>query len=880
MVSRRLRLRYALMTVLTVGPLVPAAAQDVPPPPPTPGARGAAVPPPPGARSGPTDRSIGPSDPAFRGALLGDYSRNTQGDEQVIVAVGGERQPVWIRLEGFELRADSFVIWGAPGSLQEALRARRAGESTEPADTMLGNVVHAVYAEGNVHAVRDGHIVRAESVVFDFVTERAHLVKAHVRGVAKRREDGTVVPMSFRADLVRGLARNRYRAEDTVFSTSDYDPPKLGFRTDWLEVDFDEEYARFETSMWPTLFAETPFGDETPLFIFPKLGGRTFDLRPLQDVDYGNSSRMGGEVELDWGGAIEWSERESVDWTLHTDYRTRRGVGLGLDLEYVPDAQPSRGPRNEFELEARYQHDKADEDGFSERAFDGLIGGGTPDDRGSFRFFGRHTIARGLFEGWRLQSELAYHSDRGYLPEFEGRGFEEERQRESYVQLRKAWGNKGVSAIVSHPLADESVALLRSPVDLFRTDYQVQTAYLPSVTYHVIDTPWLKREDLGGVVALNFSMQASIAQVSREYDDALADLFSSPATLGWRSERIRRGDVQMRWTAPFQLGPVQITPMAGGSLMDVDRANGFGGGAGNVNRSSEDRYAGIWGVRANVEAHRNFDLCSDLLDLDGIRHVVGLDATYLNRYRVSEDGRTFQQNDLIDDLDKTKVGMLALRNRLQTKRDGEVVDWLDHEVRALHFFDSQAADTRLDQPFGLREDFAQPLQNQDFPGEQRYRNRARDGYSYLSHTLRILALPNLWLVGEGDYDVEVRDWETSLGGVRWFVTDRLSFFAGRRTIRNDSTIWTGRTDYRISQKWGVGLEHQENTRREKSLRSTLSLYRRAPDWTLAVEASSDDQLDESSLSVAFYLNDWLGSGRRDPFNLRRPLDPQALRWYR
>lgn len=879
---RQRALGTGLVTLLSLAPL--AVAQDAPPPPPPPRSAGDAPPPPPGARGEAPTRRIDPTDPAFQGALLGDYNRSETATEQVIVAVGGERQPVWIRLDGLEVRADSVVVWGAPGTLQNALRARRTEQDDERlgADEVLGEVLHALYAEGQVFVQRDGHTIRAERVLFDFRTERAYLVDAHVRGAADRRADGTAVPVSFRADVVRGLARNRYRAEDTVVSTSDYDPPKLGFRTEWLEVDFTEEFARFETAWWPTFFADTALGEETPLLVLPKVGGRTFELRPLQDVDYGNSSRFGAEVQLEWGGSVDVAgEEESVDWTLHTDYRSRRGVGVGLDLRYVPGVQPQRGPRDEFELESRYQHDTADEDDFSERPFDGLLGGSTPDDRGRIDFFGRHSFRRGsVFDGWRLQSQLAYHSDRGYRAEYERRGFLEQDPRESYVQLRGAWGNKGVSAVLSHPLSDEATSLVRDPVDLFRTDYQVQTAYLPSLTYHVIDTPWLRRDQLGGVASLNFSMQASVAHLAREYDEVTADVFSSPAGLGWTRDRVFRGDVEMRWTAPFAIGPVQVTPMGGGSLMDVDEANGFGGGAGRPNDSSEDRYAGVWGVRANVDFHRPFDVSSKLLDVNGLRHVVGFDAQYVDRFRVSEDGRTFQQNDLIDDLDEVRVGIAGMRNRLQTRRDGEVVDWIDHAVRVIHFFDEQRRERRLDHPFGLRENFAQPLQGQDFPGEQRFRNRSRDGYSYMSHRLRVQALPNVWLVGEGDYDAEIREWETTLGGVRWFVTNRLSFYVGRRTIHDDSTIWTGRTDYRISKKWGVSLEHQENSRVDRSLRTTLALYRRAPDWTLSVEAESDDQLDESSLSIAVYLNDWLNDSRRDPFNLRRPLDPQALRWYR
>jgi hypothetical protein len=223
------------------------------------------------------------------------------------------------------------------------------------------------------------------------------------------------------------------------------------------------------------------------------------------------------------------------------------------------------------------------------------------------------------------------------------------------------------------------------------------------------------------------------------------------------------------------------------------------------------------------------------------------------------------------------VASIRLRNRLQTKRDGEVVDWVDYEARYLYFVHEN--DPGFPSLYGVREDFAQPLQNLDFAGESKYSRIGRDGSSFWQHRARIEALKNVWIFGEADYDMQRNVMETSGVGVRWTWGDRLSFYTGRRTIHADSTIWTERVDYRLSTRWGAAVEVQTDTKESEGLSTRFSLFRRAHDYTLAVEFEDDDQADSRSISVAIYPNEWAGS-RQDPFSKRRALDYDALKWYR
>ncbi len=837
------------------------------------------------AQDAPVRRPADPSDPDFVGAVLGDsFSGPKIGDERVIYAVGGRGQPVWIRQPGFELRCESVVIWGTADEerLMDALQRREVSpddavvaDAESSAQRILGPVLHAVYAEGEVFLKRGRQTIRAERVLVDFQKGHAFMVDAELSG-AFGRAGGKEIPLSVRAGVVRGVAENRYRAEDATFTTVTQGRPHWAFSTSSLEVDFTQEYVGFETGWWPQVRASTLVGDDTPILVLPKMLGRTFEVRPLRDIDIGSSSRFGTKVGLIWGDDLKNADDEKVgSWRLHTDHLTRRGNGIGTELRFEGDPAGPRDATDEAWIDAFYQHDTAGSDGYSERPFDGLVGGGTPDDRGrigaGFRYHGRDG---GLVpEGWRLDGQLGYWSDRGYIPEYERALATTKKQQETFLSARRIWGNEGVSILASYRLNGETAALARDPIDLIQTDYAVESEYLPSVTYHVINEPILGVEDTG-FAPLNLSVQASAAQARLRYDDLTLSVLDR--AIGYRPERILRGDVETRVTAPFDLGPVHVNPAFGGSFMGVDETNGFATGSRFVDDDgSEDRYSGFWGLRLGSEVHRLYDVNNTTLGLNGLRHVISADTQYFDRFEVSDVDGTFQVNDLIDELDEVQIGTVRLRNRLQTKRDGEIVDWIDVETRFLHFFDEFRAQPT---PLSLRQDLPMPLQRLDFPGEDRFAGQIRDGASYHQHRVRWRVLPELWLVGEGDYDMQDRAWETTLGGARWFMSERLSVYVGRRTIVKDSRIWTLRGDYQLSNKWAVSVQQQENTRNDERFDTRVTLRRRAHDYTIALELDSDNQLDETSISFALYPSLWLGS-KKDAIAVK-PLDYAAKRWYR
>lgn len=864
----------AAAAALVAGGLLPstAVAQDEEEPPPPP-------PPPAGPTRAPGDKPV-PVDPSaedFRGAVLGDLTDGRDvGGERVIRAVGGTSQPIWIKLEGFELRCDSVVLWGDREQLEETLR-RRKTEGDLPATAVLGPVLHAVYAEGHVYVRRDSHTIHAERVFLDFAQNRAYVVDARVQGTHEVRK-GAEAPLVIRALVVRGIAKDRFVAENGSLTSCTYDHPHLEFTSDRVEVDFSEGRQSFDTGWGTTVRADTPFGEGLPVFLLPRLGG-DFGSYPLQTIELGNSNRYGTYFGLGFGGRLR-REDDSVwgDWKVVPRWRSDRGVGLeaGIDHESLPAR--AGGPADRLSLDGTYQADGQDEDEYSDRPFDGEVGGDTPNDRGNVHLRWRHHLENGplaglLGRGWDLDAEVAYWSDRGFLPEYEQDAALTDKQQETFARLSKSWGTSALSILGTTRLPDESVALVRRTDDLFLTDYATQTDSV-SATWHLVNHPLLRQETTG-LVPVNLSLQAGAGTYERNWDDVTEDFLETSS--GWTSERVLRGDAEGRVTLPFEVGPVQVTPAFGGSLLAVDEANGYAQAGTDATDDAEARSAAFYALRVGSEAHRTFEASSEILDLDGLRHVISPEAQWFHRFHVSEDAGTFQSNDLVDELDEENVVSLRLRNRLQTKRDGETVDWLDYEARFLWYADeTEATGGSL---LGLREDLAQPLQRLDFAGEDKYLRRTREGSAFHQHRARMQLTRTLWLMGEADYDMQLNDLETTGVGARWFANRRFSVYVGRRTIDEDSTIWTLRGDYVMSQRWAFAGEFQQDTETDRGLRTRVGLYRRSHDLTIAVEFESEKLLEETNLSFVVYPHDWMARGD-DPFSKRRPLDFDALRWYR
>ncbi|MHC4925283.1 MAG: LPS-assembly protein LptD, partial [Planctomycetota bacterium] len=499
-----------------------------------------------------------------------------------------------------------------------------------------------------------------------------------------------------RAERLRRTSENSFTLENASYSTCEFEDPHYRFDCTEIVVTDHEDHTTF------TAYNNIPRIGEIPIGYLPILGGRDdFDARPLLSAAIGSSSRFGTETELLWGDDLVFNNEKWGQWRANSDHRSDRGHGLGAEIEYKTDDY-------EGTLGGYYQRDRKNEDDYNESPID-------RHDRGQLKWEHRHRLG----DGWRLDLTTWDFSDRDYQPEFRREDFLNERDPETYADLTWTGGT------------DQFRLSADMRTDAFRTD----TEKLPSMSLSRIGAPMSTGSTLAGLLDdLTYSAEVSAGAFEREFDE----------DLGITSSRVLRQDATLRLEGVKGLGPFRLTPFALGGTTQHQ-------GSGLPGEEDLSRGDLSVGVKASIEGRKDWaDVDNETFDLDGLRHVVTVEASWIHRMTVSEPNTAYVPVDDLDDLQKLQAVSVRMRNRLQTKRGGLRVDWVDLEARGLWFPE------RLDPnafAHGAREEGIAGSRYIDLPGERKYRAMPmRGAFGPYEADLRIRARENLFLLGEAEYD--------------------------------------------------------------------------------------------------------------------------------
>jgi hypothetical protein len=355
--------------------------------------------------------------------------------------------------------------------------------------------------------------------------------------------------------------------------------------------------------------------------------------------------------------------------------------------------------------------------------------------------------------------------------------------------------------------------------------FDTVTEYRPRAAYDLFDVALLE-DVLGSGTDVFLSGEAEAANVRRAFDNDLDLRGSSTDRFGGRA----------MVSAPFSLGPVRVSPEVGGG------ATGYHGDQG---LSRNEAFAAL---RAGTDFFRLFpEAQSDLLDLDGLRHVIGLSAGFADRFCVTEDSGGIVVQDPYDLVDEVRATDLRIRNRLQTKRDGEIVDFLDLELRAVWFSGETEARPA---PFGAREEWGLGITSLLLTEEEKYRTIDREGFGPVTGDLRLRLREDLTFLANAWYDAETHGFETFSEGFRYEAFPALSFFAGHRAIRDDSSIVTAWVEFRAGDRWEMRLYQQTDLRDEGGLGSGVNLRRLFPDFVFELRLGWRSTRNEFSFGFA------------------------------
>ncbi|UCG33571.1 MAG: LPS assembly protein LptD [Phycisphaerales bacterium] len=755
------------------------------------------------------------------GRTMETHVRDDQ--ERLLVAGGG----VYIargtgRSEEFlEIRAENAVLYLLEQAVQGQIR--RGLEEEEPSEDELeralteeeeaaavqellaspammdmgaaGEVLSGVYLEGDVVLSRGERTVRASRLFYDFQNDRALILDAVMRSPVPERN----LPIYVRAEQVRQLSSREYLARDAVISTSE-------FRTPHYAVGADKVYLYDRTLGQPggqvmgliagtyKAYHTTLKVDGTPVLYWPYSRG---DFKQSESV----LKRVAAGYRDDWGATLEteWylsnllglEQPDGFESTLLLDYFSDRGPAAGVDVDYERDSY--------YGLFRSYY--------VSDRGEDNL--GGLRDDlepahdnRG--RVLWRHR--QYLPKDWELTLEASYISDSNFLESYYESEFDEDKEQETLIYLKKQRDNWAVTALAKWQILS----------------WIETTEHLPEVSFFWVGQPL-------GEWGSYFN-ESRLGAVRRRTDQRWYFEGDRPDNLA-RTDVTARADTRQEVDVPLSLGPVKVVPFAvvRGTTWDGDEP----GAGGNVSR-----LFGQYGVRSSMYLSRTFDdVRSELFDINGLRHVIKPDviAWWAHSNEDSADLTPF--SDGIEDIDDFGGVTVGVRQRLQTQRGAEdnmrVVDWMTLDIEA-GFFNNVHDRNWL-------------TRGRTFAS--RPENSITSNYISANYIWRISDSTALLtdLIFDMDH-FRVGTWNASLAVER---SPRFGYFVGYRYInRIRSNLLGAGVNYKISRKHTIALRDWFDLDRGENGGLEIAYIRKFPRWYVGVTFEIDDTRDQTGISIS------------------------------
>jgi LPS-assembly protein len=253
---------------------------------------------------------------------------------------------------------------------------------------------------------------------------------------------------------------------------------------------------------------------------------------------------------------------------------------------------------------------------------------------------------------------------------------------------------------------------------------------------------------------------------------------------------VTRLDTTNRVSLPMKVGFVQFKPFVSSRQTFYDR--------GSSGQTSIVRTIFYSGADMSTKFYRVFDTKTNFLGLDinGLRHVITPSIGYLYTHPPTIPIYDLKQLDTVDAINRGNTASLSLSNKLQTKRKGQSVDFVDLLITTDYVIDPKKGDNAF-------------LTFQD-------NERAKSNFSDILFNLKII--PYSWMYFSGEATFEHSD-HTSQNYNRFslasyslnFDLDKeRTFSIGQRYERKGKNEVTASFNWRLTPKWKFSIYQRYN----------------------------------------------------------------------
>ncbi len=715
-----------------------------------------------------------------------------------------------------ELRADAAAIYLAPEQDQPTDQAQeppadlleRPGEETSGMGTVLADLagqpgaegkdegiyragdVEAVYLEGDIVMTSGERMIRASRLYYDLHNDQAVILDAVFRTYLPERG----VPVYIRAERIRQLSRRAYQAERAVVTTSEFYTPHYHVGAARIDVVDKTETALAGLRTGTYKMRHTTFNiGGVPVLYWPYTQGTLKEGETsIRSVRTGFSGDFGLEIETEWRlfNLLGFETPVGFDATLRLDYFSKRGPGVGIDMDYQRD--------NYFGLfKAYYIHDTGEDN----------LGGKFRDEEPDTQNRGRLTFRHRQYlpDDWQLTLEASYISDKNFLEEYFESEFDKDKEQETLLYLKKQRDNWAFTLLAQWRILD----------------FLTQTEHLPELGFRLIG------ESLGDFATLYSENRAGWVRY-RPADRNLHDFLRS----GPRDDAsgvTGRVDSRQEVDLPLTLGPVKLVPFGsirGSAWDDSPETGGVG------------RVFGAGGVRSSMYLWRVYDRESELWDIHGVRHIIKPDVTawVSGTNRDSNELYPFDEN--VEDIDEIDGVSFGVRQRWQTKRGGSgrerITDVFMLDLEVGFFNDAQNFE------------YTNGFTSYSRPENSISRNYLNAAFAWrINDTTSLISESNVDL-NDGELDVFNLSYVVER-------TPRLSYLVGHRYINEtDSNLLAFGANYRISEKYTFAVREEFDLERGETEEFSLTFIRKFPRWYVGMTFDVDEVEEDVGVSMSIW----------------------------
>jgi len=271
---------------------------------------------------------------------------------------------------------------------------------------------------------------------------------------------------------------------------------------------------------------------------------------------------------------------------------------------------------------------------------------------------------------------------------------------------------------------------------------------------------------------------------------------------------VARLDTKNTFSYPTKISFIQFKPFVSSRQTFYDK--------GVNNQDGIIRTIFYGGADMSTKFYRIFNAKTNFLNLniDGLRHIITPSIGYLYTHVPTIPGTNIKQIDSVDSINRGNTATLSLANKLQTKRDGVSVDFVDFLI---------TTDYVLNPKSGSNTDANGTVFYNNGILTDNTANRLHSQFSDLIFKLKVI--PYSWLRLESDATFEHSD-HTNINYNKFSLANydlifdlgkNRTFSVGQRYERKGKNEITWDLNWRLSPKWKFGIYNRYNFKKSSIL---------------------------------------------------------------